>query len=153
MDAKHSIDMTEGPLLPQIITFALPLMASALLQMAFNTADFIVVGRFCGHAALAAIGARLNGISGRNTMTYRVGGDEFVALFMRQDEETVRQKLQRVREEIEGLGISVSAGYAMRTEDRYLEEVLHESDRNMYKNKTEYYRKKGIDRRRQADNR
>ena len=57
MDAKHSIDMTEGPLLPQIITFALPLMASALLQMAFNTADFIVVGRFCGHAALAAIGA------------------------------------------------------------------------------------------------
>ena len=110
-------------------------------------------GHAAGDRALAAIGARLNGISGRNTMTYRVGGDEFVALFMRQDEETVRQKLQRVREEIEGLGISVSAGYAMRTEYRDLEEVLHESDRNMYKNKTEYYRKKGIDRRRQADNR
>ena len=57
MADKHSIDMTEGPLLPQIISFSLPLMASALLQMVFNTADLIVVGRFCSHQSLAAIGA------------------------------------------------------------------------------------------------
>ena len=49
--------MLNGPLLPRMLAFALPLMLSSVLQLAFNAADVIVVGRFEGDAALAAVGA------------------------------------------------------------------------------------------------
>ena len=39
------------------LLFSLPLMASNLLQVLFNTADIIVVGRWAGHASLAAVGS------------------------------------------------------------------------------------------------
>jgi putative MATE family efflux protein len=49
--------MTEGPFLRKILVFALPLAASSVLQLLFNAADVIVVGRFAGSAALAAVGS------------------------------------------------------------------------------------------------
>lgn len=49
--------MTEGPLLGKIISFTLPIMLSSLLQLLFNAADMIVVGRFAGDISLAAVGA------------------------------------------------------------------------------------------------
>lgn len=54
---KNSIDMVNGPLASRIFLFALPLMASMLIQQLFNTADTIVVGRFAGPQALAAVGS------------------------------------------------------------------------------------------------
>ena len=54
---RHSIDMTHGPLAGKILLFALPLMATNVLHLMFNVADTIVVGRFAGTAALAAVGA------------------------------------------------------------------------------------------------
>ena len=50
-------DMTRGPLLGKMISFALPLMASGVLQLLFNAADTAVVGRFTGPEALAAVGS------------------------------------------------------------------------------------------------
>lgn len=49
--------MIHGPLLPSILKFAVPVMLAALLQIAFNAADTIVVGKFSGQQALAAVGA------------------------------------------------------------------------------------------------
>ena len=46
MKKIHEINMTRGPLLPELLQFILPLVASSLLQLAFNAADLIVVGRF-----------------------------------------------------------------------------------------------------------
>ncbi|MCR5467465.1 MAG: MATE family efflux transporter [Lachnospiraceae bacterium] len=57
MNKKYEIDMTQGALIPKIFLFALPLMASSMLQLVFNAADTIVVGRFAGATALAAVGA------------------------------------------------------------------------------------------------
>lgn len=57
MNRKASIDMTHGPLLGKILIFSLPLMASNVLQLMFNAADVVVVGRFAGHASLAAVGS------------------------------------------------------------------------------------------------
>ena len=57
MRRDNSIDMVNGPLLKNIIRFSLPLMATNLLQMMFNAADTIVVGKFAGQQALAAVGA------------------------------------------------------------------------------------------------
>ena len=54
---SHSIDMLNGPLAGKILIFALPLMASSLIQQLFNTADTIIVGRFAGSEALAAVGS------------------------------------------------------------------------------------------------
>ncbi len=53
----YEIDMLNGPVMPKMLSFALPLVLSSVLQLTFNAADVIVVGRFEGHAALAAVGA------------------------------------------------------------------------------------------------
>lgn len=57
MKKNQTIDMVNGPLLKNIILFAIPLMLTNLLQMLFNAADTIVVGKFAGQEALAAVGA------------------------------------------------------------------------------------------------
>ena len=44
----YEIDMCNGTLANKILLFALPLMASSLLQLLFNAADVVVVGQFCG---------------------------------------------------------------------------------------------------------
>ena len=54
---RRSIDMTEGPMLKNVLLFALPLMLSGILQLLFNAADTIVVGRYAGEQALAAVGS------------------------------------------------------------------------------------------------
>ena len=61
--AKTIRDFTEGPILSQIIKFSIPLMITSVLQLMFNTADTIVVGRWGGATpeacenALAAVGS------------------------------------------------------------------------------------------------
>ncbi|MGN0907648.1 MAG: MATE family efflux transporter [Bullifex sp.] len=54
---KNSMDMINGPITSSIIRFAVPMLLSGLLQILFNAADTIVVGRFAGHTSMAAIGA------------------------------------------------------------------------------------------------
>ena len=54
---KRDIDMSNGPLFINMLSFALPIMAMNILQLLFNAADMIVVGRFSGSEALAAVGA------------------------------------------------------------------------------------------------
>lgn len=55
--AHRTMDMTEGPLLTKVLFFSLPIMLSGILQLLFNAADTIVVGRFAGNEALAAVGS------------------------------------------------------------------------------------------------
>ncbi|MBP3655097.1 MAG: MATE family efflux transporter [Clostridia bacterium] len=56
-NAHRTMDMTEGPLMRKVLIFALPIMLSGILQLVFNAADTIVVGRFSGNEALAAVGS------------------------------------------------------------------------------------------------
>ena len=53
----YEIDMCNGPLFGKILLFTLPLMLSGILQLLFNAADVVVVGRFAGNEALAAVGS------------------------------------------------------------------------------------------------
>ncbi|WP_369284073.1 MATE family efflux transporter [Oscillibacter sp. GMB15532] len=57
MRGENALDMTCGALPGKILMFSLPLMASNVLQMLFNAADIVVVGRFVGPASLAAVGS------------------------------------------------------------------------------------------------
>ena len=57
MKKSYELDMCNGPILGKILVFAIPLMISGILQLLFNAADIIVVGRFTGSQALAAVGS------------------------------------------------------------------------------------------------
>ena len=54
---RYEIDMCNGTLLDKLISFSLPLMLSGILQLMFNAVDIIVVGKFTGSQALAAVGS------------------------------------------------------------------------------------------------
>ena len=55
--SKYEIDMCNGSIMDKLISFSLPLMISSILQLMFNAVDIIVVGRFSGSQALAAVGS------------------------------------------------------------------------------------------------
>lgn len=54
---KYEIDMCSGSIMDKLISFSIPLMLSGILQLLFNAVDIIVVGRFTGSQALAAVGS------------------------------------------------------------------------------------------------
>lgn len=53
----YKMDMCEGPILKKMLIFSIPLMCSSVLQLLFNAADIVVVGRFAGDNSLAAVGS------------------------------------------------------------------------------------------------
>jgi len=55
--AKATRSMTEGALLPHIILYTIPIILTSILQLLFNAADLIIVGRYCGSISVAAVGA------------------------------------------------------------------------------------------------
>lgn len=60
MDLKEIMkqrNLTEGNITANLIYFALPMMAGNLLQQCYNIADTLIVGRFLGSTALAAVGS------------------------------------------------------------------------------------------------
>ncbi len=54
---KYEIDMCNGPLFRNMFAFTVPLILTCILQLLFNAADTIVVGKFSGERALAAVGS------------------------------------------------------------------------------------------------
>lgn len=54
---SYEIDMCNGSIMDKLVSFALPLMLSGILQLMFNAVDIVVVGRFSGSQALAAVGS------------------------------------------------------------------------------------------------
>lgn len=54
---SYEVDMCNGPLFTKIVAFAIPVILSGVLQLLFNAADIIVVGRFAGSESLAAVGS------------------------------------------------------------------------------------------------
>ena len=56
MASSRSMDMTEGPIAKQLISFAVPMLIGLVFQQLYNTVDTIVVGNFVSAQALAAVG-------------------------------------------------------------------------------------------------
>ena len=52
MAKSYEMDMCNGPILGKVLTYSIPLMLSGVLQLLFNAADVIVVGRFAGSQSL-----------------------------------------------------------------------------------------------------
>ena len=56
-DKRHQVDMINGPIFSRMICYALPILATSVLQLLYNAADVAVVGKFAGEEALAAVGS------------------------------------------------------------------------------------------------
>ena len=54
---KASQNMLNGPLFSGIILYTVPIILTSVLQLLFNAADLVIVGRFCGSVSVAAVGA------------------------------------------------------------------------------------------------
>ena len=54
---SYEIDMCNGPIMPKLLRFSVPLTLSTMLQLLFNAADVVVVGRYAGDNSLAAVGS------------------------------------------------------------------------------------------------
>lgn len=80
-NARHSIDMTHGPLFTRIILFALPLIATGMLQLLFHTTNTIVLGNFASESAVAAVGATgpLFGLLINTSMGLAIGANVLIA--------------------------------------------------------------------------
>ncbi|MCH5204420.1 MAG: MATE family efflux transporter [Oscillospiraceae bacterium] len=57
MAKKYEMDMCSGSVLKKMLMFSLPLMASGVLQLLFNAADVIILGRFAGDNSMGAVGS------------------------------------------------------------------------------------------------
>ena len=55
--ARQNQSMLEGPLFPSVVRYTVPIILTSLLQLLFNAADLVVVGRFCGSVSVAAVGS------------------------------------------------------------------------------------------------
>ncbi|MBR3734601.1 MAG: oligosaccharide flippase family protein, partial [Lachnospiraceae bacterium] len=53
---KYKIDMTQGPIMRNIFLFAIPIVIGNILQQLYTTVDTLVIGNYCGHTSLAAVG-------------------------------------------------------------------------------------------------
>ena len=55
--SKYEIDMCNGSIMDKLVSFSIPLMLTGMLHLMFNAVDIVVVGRFSGSQALAAVGS------------------------------------------------------------------------------------------------
>ena len=53
---ETKLDMTHGPIMKLVILFAIPMVIGNILQQLYTTVDTLVIGNFCGHTSIAAIG-------------------------------------------------------------------------------------------------
>ena len=54
---KQSASMLQGPVLWGVVRYTIPIILTSILQLLFNAADLVIVGRFCGSISVAAVGA------------------------------------------------------------------------------------------------
>ena len=54
---RSNRSMIQGPLFSSIVLYTIPIILTSVLQLLFNAADLVIVGRFCGSVSVAAVGA------------------------------------------------------------------------------------------------
>ncbi len=78
------------------------------------------------------------------TNTYRIGGDEFVAICPGIEQEELQRKTERLREKMEEAEIKISIGNSWRDKNVHIKEQLREADKRMYEEKKIYYMQNNI---------
>lgn len=114
-------------------------------------------GHEAGDELICGAARSIENSIGRNGMTFRIGGDEFV-VFARMDADQVNSALEELQTLTgswsgeKAKHLSVSAGYALASEnkDSSVEDLAKIADKMMYEQKRKYYQQNGVDRRRRS---
>jgi len=97
-------------------------------------------GHTAGDTAISTIANCFRRAAKRNQMVYRVGGDEFVIVCRKATEDDVIALTGRIHEHVNATRYSCSVGYSFSPDGRKsIDELLRESDANMYAEKQLYY--------------
>lgn len=102
------------------------------------------LGHQAGDEALKTIGECIYKVTNGSTIAYRIGGDEFIILFLHSNEKEITAIVDKIVGEVTGAGYSISAGHALREKTDDIEDVIRKSDNMMYSSKADYYRSKGM---------
>ena len=115
---------------------------TALVSIDMNGLKIIndTEGHTAGDTAISTIANCFRRAAKRNQMVYRVGGDEFVILCRKATEDDVIALTGRIHEHVNATRYSCSVGYSFSPDGRKsIDELLRESDANMYAEKQLYY--------------
>ena len=94
-------------------------------------------GHEAGDAALVTIAEALQKGCGKGATVYRVGGDEFVVIYLGIDEAGVQASIENMRRQLADTEYICAFGYDMKDPDETLDDVVSKADAQMYKDKTE----------------
>ena len=98
------------------------------------------LGHEAGDRALKTMGRAFMNIMNRKVSAYRMGGDEFMILFVHCSEEEIKQVLIHFLDEIWQSGLSIAIGLATSSEcGESLDRMIQVSDQRMYEDKSQYY--------------
>lgn len=79
--------------------------------------------------------------------SFRIGGDEFVALFTNESEDRIRAKIEQIRKQVEKESYHVAIGCSIgNTSDKNISSLIAEAEKRMYEDKRLYYQNSGMDR-------
>ena len=104
-------------------------------------------GHQAGDKALTTIGSCMLKIADERTLAYRIGGDEFIIIFLHSDEKVITDVEKKITDSVTAAGYNISTGYAVRGDEDTVDDVVRKSDDRMYKAKADYYHSKGEEQR------
>lgn len=119
---------------------------SALISIDMNGLKTIndTEGHKAGDVAISTIAGCFLRAAKRKQLVYRVGGDEFVVVCRKVSEEEVIALTKRIHQQVDATRYSCSVGYSYSHDGKKpIDELLSESDANMYAEKQQYYKERG----------
>ncbi len=119
---------------------------SALISIDMNGLKAIndTEGHKAGDVAISTIAGCFLRAAKRKQLVYRVGGDEFVVVCRKVSEEEVIALTKRIHQQVDATKYSCSVGYSYSHDGKKpIDELLSESDANMYAEKQQYYKESG----------
>ena len=81
------------------------------------------LGHQAGDDALKKIGECMLKVADEKTLAYRIGGDEFIILFLHSKEDEISKVEKRITGDVTGSGYSISTGYAVRGPEESIDDV------------------------------
>ena len=123
---------------------------NAVINIDMNGLKYLndTFGHEIGDEALSTIGLLIEKYSTKEMYGYRLGGDEFIILGLRVTKVEVDQTCQDIKDELSKTQFSVSIGCVYKTnKDQTFDDLLKEAEKEMYKDKEEFYKTSNIERR------
>ena len=120
---------------------------SALVSIDMNGLKIIndTEGHTAGDTAITTISDCFLRAARRRQSVYRVGGDEFVVVCRKNSEDEVIALTKRIHDEVRSTKYSCSIGYSYSADGKKpIDELLSESDANMYAEKQVYYKENNL---------